>query len=260
MRSGTEWLDESASEAPVYAVRPPAPELRAVVDAAADSDGAEFRVVVDDDVVETLQSNFGLDARLAGRAANGDLSVRRVDGDPDDRALIDRGRGRLYVGVSDGYVPLSADGDGVVKALRSKYESLWYGAEPYDPTAPPWDHLLQSAEECLCPEFATELSAAVEAADGVSWSGTPNPVELSLLVAGRHKLLLHDVSTWAGDTELASPSSCSRTKQRLVDRGLLRTDRVPQGVGRPRQRLLACGRIGDAGPESLVEAAADRGE
>jgi hypothetical protein len=59
-----------------------------------------------------------------------------------------------------------------------------------------------------------------------------------LLVAGRHELLLHDLSTWGEELGVASKATFSRGKTALIEDGILTSEKVPIEVGRPRLRLL----------------------
>jgi hypothetical protein len=65
-----------------------------------------------------------------------------------------------------------------------------------------------------------------------------DPVTVGLLVGASHELEFSDLVEWGEDSGLASRAKFSRTKQRLEAAGIIDTDSVNIGVGRPRQRLI----------------------
>ena len=58
-------------------------------------------------------------------------------------------------------------------------------------------------------------------------------------VGARHELLDHDLRRACEDAGIGSSSTFTRVKRRLIDAGLVGTERVPQPVGRPRERVVA---------------------
>jgi response regulator of citrate/malate metabolism len=65
-----------------------------------------------------------------------------------------------------------------------------------------------------------------------------DPVTRLLVVAARERHELRSVVECATATGLCSRGTASRVKRRLEDAGIVDTEPVSSGVGRPRQRLL----------------------
>lgn len=192
-----------------------------------------------------LGERFLTDARVAAGIEDGTITARVLEGTPPDRLVVGDDRATLFVSLAESLETITAVDDRIVDAFRAKYDEFWAAGTGYDPRAPGWGRLLQRAEAELSAAFAAAYAEAVRSGRPLRWSDEPDPLGVALLVAGRQGAMLHDLSGWADDVCLASPSSCSRTKQRLVDADLLDTERVPQGVGRPRQRLVAGDAIAD---------------
>ena len=70
-------------------------------------------------------------------------------------------------------------------------------------------------------------------------------------------MLLYDISRWGEDVGVASKATFSRAKSRLEDAALIRTEKVPIDVGRPRLRLTLPAEYDALDDIALVEAAVE---
>jgi DNA-binding MarR family transcriptional regulator len=102
-----------------------------------------------------------------------------------------------------------------------------------------------------------DFDAVLETLDTARGGGEGlDEVTIALLVAANNGELLYDISRWGEDIRLASKATFSRSKNRLEDKGLIDTEKVPIDVGRPRLRLmLGHGGLQEADIETVTEKA-----
>lgn len=244
------WTHEAESS---FVVNPPAGLLDDVVGTALEKDRGTIRTLLTAETASTLSDDFLLETRLAEARMRDRLAVRVVDGPLDDKLLLHDESARVLVPVEETVGIFETDAGDLVEDLRKKYESYWADGESLRTRAPPRPELYETAEDRLSDEFVTDLRRVLQAAEELDWYGTPTPVEVALVVAGRASEHLYDVSRWGEDAAFASRSSLSRAKNTLDDEGVLRIERVPQERGRPRQRLLVGDdRLDDADPTEIV--------
>ncbi|MFB6127751.1 MAG: DUF5821 family protein [Halolamina sp.] len=213
---------------------------------------SDCRLLLGDTTTSELSESFLTDARLSALMDEGRIRVRELSAPPDDRIVVGDGHATVFASVEGRVRTLETDDPDLLAVFRGKYLPRWKRADAYRPRAVSWSRLTATAESELSESFATDLASAIRHAEPVRWDDDVDPLATTLLVAARHELLLGDVASWASDIGMASRSSCSRTKHRLVDAGLIETERVPDGVGRPQQRLLRVGPATGVAPESLV--------
>lgn len=238
----------------------PSSFVRPLVEVAADrSNGSQFRFLGENDDLSRTLDDFLLESRVAGLVADGALTLRTTTDPLPETAIVEAGRVTVLVAADDVTGALEADEGPFVDELSEKYERHWERASTYSLRSPPRSCIVEDAREHVSTAFATDLEATFDGADRLRWSDNLDPLAVCLLVGARHEVQMHDVGRWGEHVGLASRSSFSRTKQRLEDAGLLDTERVPQGVGRPRQRLVQCDAdLADVDPADLVAVARSR--
>ncbi|MEZ3144657.1 DUF5821 family protein [Halobaculum sp. MBLA0143] len=193
-------------------------------------------------VTAAVASDLRADDHLAVAAAD-DLSQRVTVADGAVHAHL-RPTGELQ--------SVTARTPSLCRRLHERYDRRWAAAEPLEPSTPGWRELTNTFVEAF-PDAGETLRIVLADAPELPVSGTFDVVTVVGLVAARHGLQTMAVSEWAESIGLSSRTELSRVKSRLVDRGLVETDRVPQGVGRPRQKLLVdADRLRDCPPEDLL--------
>ncbi len=100
---------------------------------------------------------------------------------------------------------------------------------------------------------AADLIRVLDAAPGLSDDDIVDPRIRAYAVGARHGVLDHDLRRACEDAGLGSPSTFTRVKRRLIDAELVQTERVPQPVGRPRERIVATATLAQPSPSSVAE-------
>lgn len=237
-------------------VGPPADLVRTLVDALYDSD-ASARLLLTDAAAAEAFAEFLTASGAAETVADGRLELRTLAG-LDESLTVGAGAAHAHVRVGDRLeaVPV-ADGE-TVDAVRRANEERWAAGAPFPLDAPPRSRLVGSLR-AEWPDAAATLAEALDAVETLRDDDPLDPVLLCTLVGARHGMLSMDLGEWAGDIDFSSRTEIARAKNRLVEAGLVETQRVPQGVGRPRQRLvLAADALADLPPAEFVAAARDR--
>ena len=62
-------------------------------------------------------------------------------------------------------------------------------------------------------------------------------IAIVILSAANNQELFQDVINWGEENEVASPATFSRRKNFLIDLGLIKEEKIKDGVGRPKLRL-----------------------
>ncbi|ESP88065.1 transcriptional regulator TbsP domain-containing protein [Candidatus Halobonum tyrrellensis] len=237
-------------------VGPPADLVRTLVDALYDSE-ASARLLLADATAAEAFAEFLTASGAAETVADGRLELRTLAG-LDESLTVGAGAAYAHVRVGDRIETVTvADGE-TVDAVRRANEERWAAGAPFPLDAPPRSRLVDSlrAER---PDAGATLAGALDAVETLRGDDPLDPVLLCTLVGARHGMLSMDLGEWAGDVDFSSRTEIARAKNRLVDAGLVETQRVPQGVGRPRQRLvLAADALTELPPAEFVAAARAR--
>ncbi|MFC7068954.1 transcriptional regulator TbsP domain-containing protein [Halobaculum lipolyticum] len=241
---------------------------------------ARVRLLCAPDAVERAFEEFLAATAAAEAVAAGRLTIRVADVDASLSVVDGAVRGRFRLPSGDGEGDRVRDGPrdrvgdseagGVLgepseegrlaEALVETYERRWADADEHVPDAPSRERVLETFAD-RWPDAGTELAAVFDAADRLGTDGAPSPVTVCTLVAARHRILSMRLGEWAEEVGVSSRTEVARAKSRLVDAGLVDTEREPAGVGRPRHRLVvADDRTADATPTALVAAVRARVE
>jgi hypothetical protein len=196
-----------------------------------------IRLLAEAGVLKTVVDDFVVASNAADHVASGTLELRTGAGGANALAITDSAVWAL-ARVGDRVAALGGDDDAFVEAAREAAERRWTAASSFDLRTPP----LSRVRETLGEEIGRETRADFDAALGALRSARESTSEfdevtLALLVAARNDVLLYDISKWGEDVGIASKATFSRTKTTLEEDGLIRTEKVPIDVGRPRLRL-----------------------
>lgn len=186
-----------------------------------------------------LTATAAVDARSADR-----LAVRTVR-TLDASLTIADGTVRAHVSVGGEATVCDGDDETLCAVAEDAYDERWHDAEPYAFDVPGRTTLVESFAD-RWPDCAETLADLLRAADTLPRTAAFDPVTACTLVGARHELLTMRIGEWAEEIGLSSRTEIARSKARLVDAGLVETEREPVGVGRPRHRLVLAG---DGNPE-----------
>lgn len=156
----------------------------------------------------------------------------------------------------DRAVRIETADDDVLLAVRSRYLDAMGAAAEYRVSQPPYSQLLEEMGSRVGDATRTDLDQIVEA--GVDVRSTRDgldEVELTILLGARNGAMLMDLARWAEDTRVASRSTMSNRKRELEDAGLVTTEDVVHGVGRPKQRLGLSEQLESLDPTDVVRTA-----
>ena len=209
------------------------------------------RLLARESVLKWLRDDFVRASAAAELIAAEKLALRTSEEPFENVLLATQETVVSVVPAGERVAGLVTDDGEFVESARERRSSVWESAEDFDLRTPARSRV----EESLTATFGPEVEADFRSMLGVLGTargdgGGLDKVVVSLLTAAKHEELLYDISKWGEDVGVASKATFSRTKNRLEEMGLIKTEKVPLDVGRPRQRLL----LGD---ERLVAADSD---
>jgi hypothetical protein len=207
---------------------------RQLVEILAESeDPPQVRLLVREDVLKWLRDDFVLASTAAELLEADTLELRaapeRLDG---TLVVTEEVVVSLLTPDDEHSAALVTDDEEFVAAVRERWSGVWEEAEEFALRTPAYTRVLETLGEEFDPAMASDFRTVLESVENVN-DGELDEVEVSLLVAAKHKQLLYDISHWGEDTGVASKATFSRAKTRLEEQGLLETEKVPIDVGRP---------------------------
>lgn len=123
--------------------------------------------------------------------------------------------------------------------LGTQVDDLWDEADEYTLQTPPYSRMLETLGGDVSVETQEDFQAVLESPETTRSVGESlDEVNVALLMAARNGQQLYHLGRWGEDVGLASSAKFSREKRRMEEIGLIKTEKVKSGVGRPRQRLL----------------------
>lgn len=242
------------------------PDLAALRDAAADEtdprtpspDLPTLTVLADEDVIDSATDGFHASSRLAALTEPGTIELLTL-ADPQPNVVL-AGEATGCVLVEDGGDDGGDGGDGDDgddageteadttasrhrvgndPTLRDRYEAV-VDAAPTNRLRTPSRHRIYGAFVDRCESsVAADVIRLLDAAPDLSGDDVVDPRVRAYVVGARHGVLDHDLRRACEDAGLGSPSTFTRVKRQLIDAELVDTERVPQPVGRPRERVVA---------------------
>lgn len=226
--------------------------LEAILDTREEAEGdEEWRLLLSDNVAETLGYEFVLGTRIEERRQRGGLLARRV-GSPPGALIATPDAAFAVAGPPSSRTLLSTNetADAVRRLVVDHFET----AEPADLGIPARRTLLHSAERSLSTAFAADLDVALQGTDRLHRSSDVNVLTLLVALGARHGHLFGALRTWAEEVGVAPRQLFSDEKWTLVDADVIETIKLPLGEGHPRSRLqLVADEFADCPPESLPE-------
>lgn len=185
-----------------------------------------------------LTAAAAVDARSADR-----LAVRTASG-LDASLTVADGTVRAHVSLDDDdsadrpNAGFASGGDETACAvIEDAYDARWRDAEAYAFDVPGRTRIVESFADRWA-DAAETLGNLFRAAETLPRAGALDPVTACTLVGARHELLTMRLGEWAEEIDLSSRTEIARSKARLIEAGIVETEREPVGVGRPRHRLV----------------------
>jgi hypothetical protein len=256
-----ETVFESAEE--LLLVDPTADAIEALTSVmTATDDPPTLRLLADSTLLKEVMDDFVVASTAADHVAAGDLAVRTWAGDPANSLVVTASRVWALVTVDGRVAALGTDDDEFVAVANETYEARWAEGTEFDLRTPPLSRVRETLAEEIGADARADFDAALDALVAArETTGAFDEVMLALLVAAHNDVLLYDISKWGEDVGIASKATFSRTKTTLEEAGLIRTEKVPIDVGRPRLRLkLAEEQFDEVTPAALAAVTLDHAD
>jgi hypothetical protein len=220
----------------------PAPEVfREFVLAVSDADDElpDIQVLASPDVLKTATDDFILASQIADLIEDETLALRTTTDISRNSLLVSDNQVITVVPLDDRLASLSSEDDDFVENVRTTFIDEWETSSNFNLRTPPLSRVKETLSEEFGDEVEDDFMAVLESVDTVPGEEDElDEVTIALLVGAKNNELLYDISKWGEDTGVASKATFSRTKTRLEDRDIIKTEKVPIEVGRPRLRLL----------------------
>lgn len=197
---------------------------------------------------ETVDT-FHAASRIAALVEGALLVVRVLEEPQPNTVLAGTETARVLLDTDDGPYPIGSD-----PSLRTRYADLRDAADSFRLTAPS-RHRLYDAFYTRCDEVVADDVIEVLDVDPDPRSDVVGARLRAYLVGARHERLDHTLRRACEDAGLGSPATFTSIKRRLVDAGLVTTERVSQPVGRPRKRLIEADPLADTTLPETVDIA-----
>jgi hypothetical protein len=227
------------SEGETYVVSPTEQIIEDLIEVAGDLDEAPtLRLLADGRTVRKVMEDFIIASSAADLIDRGVLEIKTTETDAGNTVLVTE-QSVMAVVTAGGHVAglTTADGEFVDDAFVT-YADQWDDAEDFQLRTPPISQVRESLSEDMGNDSQKDFSEVLSSLETARGDGDGlDEVTISLLVAAKNEELFYDVSKWGEDVGVASKATFSRVKNQLEDTGLIRTEKVPVDVGRPRQRL-----------------------
>ena len=246
------------ADGPVYVVNPRGRMISRLLDRLREVDASVLvRLLADDGPLKDVLDDFLIASHAADLIAAERLSIRVLEDTTNDSLLVSDRAVRALVAGDERTAALSTDDDAFVADIQSKCADAWDEAAAFSLRTPPLSRVRETLTEEIGPDSAADFDAMLDHLDEVTGNGDSlDEVTVSILAAANNGVLLYDIGKWGEDVGMASKATFSRTKTQLEDLGIIKTEKVPIDVGRPRLRLtFGEDRYREADPASLVDLA-----
>lgn len=201
-------------------------------------DPPTVHLLTTESVLRWVRNDFDLASKAAGLVESGKLSIKTEEGALKNQLVISEGSVISLVTVGENPVGLPTDHEEFIDTITEKWNDRWNRAEEFSFRTPGRPRIEESLNEEFGSEVETDFRAMLDAVENTRSDENLDVVDICLLVAAKHELLLYDISNWGEEVGVASKTTFSRAKNNLEESGLIETEKVPIDVGRPRLRLL----------------------
>ncbi|RJT07153.1 transcriptional regulator TbsP [Halococcus sp. IIIV-5B] len=201
-------------------------------------DPPNVHLLATESVLKWVRDDFVLASEAADLIKSETLSMRTDESVSENRLVISEESVVSLVTAGEYTAGLPTDNEEFVGAANETWNERWNQAEEFSLRTPPRSRVEASLNDEFGSEVEEDFRAMLDAVKSTRSNEGLDAVDVCLLVAAKHELLLYDVSKWGEDIGLASKATFSRAKTNLEESGLIETEKVPIDVGRPRLRLL----------------------
>ena len=198
----------------------------------------KVHLLTTESILKWMRGDFVLASEATDLIESGVLSIRASE-DVSEQRLVVTGESVVSLVTAGEYIAgLPTSHGEFVDEANEKWSDRWNQANEFSLRTPSRSRVEDSLGETFDSEVEADFQTVVDGVETTRGEGQLDIVDICLLVAARHELLLYDISKWAEDVGVASKATFSRNKTNLEKRGLIKTEKVPIDVGRPRLRLL----------------------
>jgi hypothetical protein len=223
----------------VLLVNPTQETMRELVSTVSSLDDRGVKLFADERQLKDLTDDFIVASTIADLVAADTLSVRTLSEVPHSSFLLTESYVVSLVEGETRTAGLVSTEESFVSSTYEQYETRWETAETFSLRTPALSRIRETLAEDIGTDAVEDFDAVLETLDTARGGGEGlDEVTIALLVAANNGELLYDISRWGEDIRLASKATFSRSKNRLEDKGLIDTEKVPIDVGRPRLRLM----------------------
>ncbi|WP_138006630.1 transcriptional regulator TbsP domain-containing protein [Halalkalirubrum salinum] len=249
----------ATAETDVIAVAPSEQMLRAIVDVVTTADRTlpPVAVLVSERVLKLVTDDFLAASRMADLVDDGALSLSSLSVPADNSLLVWPDGVYAIVSAGDQVAALAADDESFINAINTTYRTTLEGTAAVSLRTPPLSAVEEALIEDISEQCHDDFISILTAAESIGAMDKVDEVVTSLLAAARNDVLLYDISRWGEDVGVASKATFSRAKSRLENAELIRTEKVPIDVGRPRLRLTLPEEYDSLDDSALVTAVAE---
>lgn len=201
---------------------------------------------------EDLVDKFPLNSKLNEHLESRDLEIRTTDAEPLPLAVVSEQSHFLGVEFADLHRFVAVQDEEFREAFVETFDREFERSDPISLSVPPWGELLTQLEEIVGPETKMQYIRLIDTAAANDIDAV-DEVAVAIIATALGGGLQYDISKWGEEVNVASKASFSRRKTKLEDDGVIKTEKVPIDVGRPRLRLRLGDRVGGLSMDIGVE-------
>jgi hypothetical protein len=254
LRSAVEAVDGS----PVLTL-PDIRLFRAIADIKSATEWPDsLRVLAPEATLSEVRQEFLTATHVVELENDGPLDVRAVSNDTALQPLLLSGSAfTMFVGIGEERLcSIHTEGEEPTDLLCGQVEELWDRSEEYQFRTPAYSRMLESLGEDLSGETEGDFRGILESPQTTRSVGESiDEVDVALLMAARNGQQLYHLGRWGEDAGVASSAKFSRQKRKMEELGLVQTEKVKSGIGRPRQRLVLSDELKGMAPDEIVATA-----
>lgn len=216
---------------------------------------AHLNVLTDDDTVTELRRRFLTASHLTDFIESGQFEFRsQGDGGTLPSYVLTETELHAITGIDDDIIDIFSRSDtAFVADTYAEVEDRFEAGERVTLRAPAYSQMLTELgaefDDTVETDVRTMLDEAYATRDDEAGI---EPVRISILAGAKNEVQFYKLGRWGENTRVGSRSKFSREKNKLEDLGVVDTEKMQTGVGRPRQRLVLADDVKDSDVEDLL--------
>lgn len=214
---------------------------------------ARLKVLTDRQTITEVRRRFLTASHIADFVEAGSMQIRSEDRHLPS-FLVTETDLTIVTGLDDSLLETFTGAESeFVDSTYEEIERRFDAAREVSLRAPAYSAMLEEIGEDLGEPMQTDVESMLDRALATREDESAiDPTRLTLLAGARNEVQLYELSRWGEDAGVASRSKYSREKTRLEDLGVIDTEKVQTGVGRPRQRLVLADEVDGADVGELL--------